>query len=109
MTEQRTPAPEGASPTETEVKLARALLAWMRLGDRGFGPPKDWECYEWRGWKLQMQGCEEYFADEFEAQACKTACVAADGLAEEVLARLRRSEGAERLDSIDTPGVRHGD
>jgi len=65
--------------------LARALLAWIRLGDRGFGDPADWDCYEYRGWKLDMGGCEEFFATEFEAQAVKTACMNAHGLAEIVI------------------------
>ena len=85
------------APSETEVKLARALLAWQRLGDRGFGPPDEWDCYDWRGWKLEMNGREEYFADEFEARAVKAACVAAHGLAEEII----RSHNAIRCPLCD--------
>ena len=65
--------------------LARALLAWIRLGDRGFGEPADWDCYAYRGWKLDMGGCEEFFDTEFEAQAVKTACMNAHGLADIVI------------------------
>jgi hypothetical protein len=92
-----------SAPTETEVKLARALLAWKRLADRGFGPPEKWEAYEWHGFKLDMAGHEEWFDDLFEAEAVKKACMAADGLPEAVLTALRKPDedipfGEEEID-----------
>lgn len=86
---ERRTAERGAARSQS-VKLARGVLAWRYLADyslNSYGDPSAWDCYDWHGWKLDMNGSEQYFADEFTALACKAACVGVHGLAEEIVAR----------------------